>query len=229
MAGIQPRHILVVYLSAWLINPMPIRAASAAVLGSVSSYGTVKLGDLAAPAENPLFEGDLVRTESGNALIQYKQGTRVVLAENSDAKFYSNHIELRSGEMGLHAVSADGPVFNASTLRLEPSAASSSANVSVQPGKVSVSVAKGAVRAVDPTGITLTVIEAGQTQLFAMANAAAANIPAPSSPAAAPPAMSPPTIWLLVLGGAAIAATTATILVHNANKKVPAVSPSVPQ
>jgi FecR-like protein len=221
------RQILSVYLVVLMLRPVSMPAAnSAAVLGSISSYGSVKVGEQVSPSQNTLFAGDVVKTQSGSAVIQYSQGARVALDKESSARFEASNIQLERGIMSFRAASTDGPVFNASTLRLQPAQSGSSANVSVQPGKATVTVTKGSVRAVDPTGVTLSVINAGETKLFAMAS------PAPAAPAAAsaaaPPIPAIATLWLLVIGGVTAAVTTAVAVTSNNNSSdnAQALSPS---
>ena len=201
------KQMLSVFLAILMLRPFPMQAApTPAVLGSISSYGVVTVGDLSAPAENTLFAGDLVSTRTGSAVIQYKQGTRVLLTMDSSAQFTPSAVQLQKGQMTFRSSSVQGPVFQASSLRLEPTVASSSANVILNDGKASVAVTEGAVRVVDPTGAPLASIQAGEARLFAMASAAAAAAPAapPAASAAAPQAGGGNgTVWLLALGVAA--------------------------
>ena len=200
------RQMLAVFLAVLMLRPFPMSAASPdAVLGSISSYGAVTVGDIASPAENTLFAGDLVKTNAGSAVIQYKEGTRVLLAKNSTAQFTDSDVQLQNGQMSFRTSSDQSTVFHASSLRLEP-AGSSSANVILKDQKASVNVTEGAVQVVDPTGKRLASIQAGEARLFAMAVPPASAAPAAS---AAAPQMggSDGTVWLLALGVAAVGAS----------------------
>ena len=187
-------------------------ASSAAVLGSINSYGPVMVGESAAAPEATLFAGDLVDTKTGNAVVQYKQGSRILLAKSSSALFSSASVELKKGQMTFRSASPKEIVFQATSLRLEPVTKKTLANVTVDEGKASISVQEGAIRAVDPSGKVLGEIPAGKTQLFAMAvpPSASAAPSAPAASAAAPPVTSAATAIWLALGVAA--ATTATFV-----------------
>ena len=220
------KQMLSVFLAILMLRPFPMQAApTPAVLGSISSYGAVTVGELSAPAENTLFAGDLVSTRIGSAVIQYKQGTRVLLTMDSSAQFTPSAVQLQKGQMTFRSSSVQGPVFQASSLRLEPTVASSSANVILNDGKASVAVTEGAVRVVDPTGAPLASIQAGEARLFAMASAAAAPAapPVPSAAAAAPQGNVPAhthAVWMLALGVAAAGASlgiAGLIRANNAN------------
>ncbi|MSO21282.1 MAG: hypothetical protein EXQ56_12660, partial [Acidobacteria bacterium] len=189
MLRMNPKQILAVTLAVLMLRPYPMQAASpAAVLGSISSYGAVTVGEITAPAENTLFSGDLVNTHVGSAVAQYKAGTRVLVAKESSVHFSADAVQLQKGQMTFRSASEQGPIFQAYSLRLEPVTPQSSANVVVLDGKASIVVTEGSVRAVDPTGVSLALINAGETKLFAMASAPAA----PAAPAASPAASAAP-------------------------------------
>jgi len=199
------KQMLAIFLAVLMLRPFPAAAApAAAVLGSISSYGTVTVGDLASPSENTLFAGDLVNTGVGSAVVQYKEGTRVLLAMNSTAQFTAGEVQLQAGQMTFRTASEQVPVFHASSLRLE-AAPSSAANVILNDQKASVSVTQGTVRVVDPTGVPLASIPAGEARLFAMASLPAAAAPSAAAPAAPQMGGGNGTVWLLALGIAAVA------------------------
>jgi len=225
MSDLGLKQMLAVFLAISMLRPYPISAApSAAVLGSISSYGTVTVGDLASPSENTLFAGDLVNTGVGSAVVQYKDGTRVLLAMNSTAQFTAGEVQLQAGQMTFRTASEQVPVFHASSLRLE-AAPSSSANVILNDRKATISVTEGAVRVVDPTGARLASVQAGEARLFAMASPAAAAPPAPAAPAAPQMGGGNGTVWLLALGVATAATALAIaglVRANNANDKADA-------
>ena len=226
MSDLGLKQMLAVFLAISMLRPYPISAApSAAVLGSISSYGTVTVGDLASPSENTLFAGDLVNTDVGSAVVQYKEGTRVLLAMNSTAQFTAGEVQLQAGQMTFRTASEQVPVFHASSLRLE-AAPSSAANVILNDRKATVSVTEGTVRVVDPTGAPLASIQAGEARLFAMAASPAAASPAPPAVPAAPQmGGGNGTVWLLALGVATAATALAIaglVRANNANDKADA-------
>ena len=226
----QVKQGLAMVLALLMVQPYPLQAAaeapsaSAAVLGSLSSYGPVQVGEIAAPAETTLFDGDLVSTLAGRAVVQYQTGARVVVDPNSAAQFSAGQVQLQRGQMDFLSSAENAPVFLASTLRLEPVQPGSSASVSLNEGKASVAVIKGAIRVVDPTGARLRSLEAGQSALFAMASAAA-----PALPSASPAQFAPgTTLWVLLAAGAAAGAATAVLLLKGSEADLPPLSVSRP-
>ena len=220
MVRLDAKQFCSLVLAVLMLDPRPMWAASpAAVLGSISAYGTVAVGEVSAPAEGTLFSGDLVNTRVGSAVIQYREGTRVLLAMESTAQFTSSGVQLQKGQMTFRSAAEQGLVFNASSLRLEPLAANSTANVILNDGKASVAVTEGAVQVVDPTGARLASLQAGEARLFAMAAppAAAPAAAAPAPAAAAPQVGGGNTVWLLALGVAATGAVLGVAGLMRAN------------
>lgn len=205
---------LSLFLAAAMVNPIPTWAgSSAAVVGSINSYGAVTVGQSAAPASSTLFAGDTVKTQTGSAVVQYEQGARVVLAKTSTAVFSPKAVELKSGQMSFSTATNKDMTFNATSLRLEPMSPKTAADVVVNDGKASISVREGSVRAVDPTGVSLAVIPAGEAKLFAMAASPAAPAPAaPAASAAAAPLGAVAAMWL-VIGVGVIGGTIAGIAI----------------
>ena len=106
----------------------------------------------------------------------------MVLGSGSLASFTPGRVELRKGQMSFDAVTG-GLVFAASTLRIEPTAEKSAANVTLQDRKATVTVTKGSLRVVDPSGIQLASLHVGEARLFEEASTAAQ----PSASAPPPP------------------------------------------
>jgi regulator of replication initiation timing len=208
MLEMNAKQFFSILLTVLLIRPSPIVAASAAtappatVLGSITSRGVVHVGAVRVPDTSTLFSGDQVQTAAGSALIQYQQGVRVILGTGSLASFSSSRVELQKGQMSFNA-SAGGPLFAASTLRIEPTSSKSSANVTLQDKKATVAVTEGSLRVVDPSGVQLASLRTGEARLFEEASAAS---PSPASPAPAAAAAAPQgggggsRAWLLALG-----------------------------
>ena len=91
--------------------------------------------------------------------------------------------------MSFQTAAGSAMVFAVSTLRLEPSTAKAAANVTLKDSKASVAVTEGTLNVVDPSGVQLASLHAGDARLF---EEAAAAVPGPaSSPAAAPPVAPP--------------------------------------
>jgi hypothetical protein len=208
MLKLRMKQLLALFLCGLLAQPLPVMAEPApappgAVLGSVTARGLVSVGEAQVPGMSALFSGDLVRTGMGSALIQYQDGVRVILGSETLASFSSSRVELQKGQMSFSTESG-GPQFAASTLRLEPASAKSAANVSLADHKATVAVTEGSLRIVDPTGVQLASLRAGEARLFEEASAAA---PSPAPPAAAVPPVPQAgggtgisRAWLLVLG-----------------------------
>lgn len=207
MLRLKSKQLLVLLLCAVLIRPTPIIAApaSSAVLGSVTPRGEVQVGSVRLPGMSALVAGDHVKTSTGSAMIQYQNGPRVVLGIESQASFSPSRVELQKGQMSF-STEAGGPMFTASTLRIEPTEAQSAADVTYLDHKATVSVTQGSFRVVDPSGVQLASLRTGEARLFEEAPAPA-PAPAPSAAAPLPAAPPPPQIgsgsnraWLLALG-----------------------------
>ena len=189
MLKLKMKQLLALFLCGLFVRPVPIMAgpdataSPRAVLGSVTSRGMVQVGEVQVPGMSALFSGDQVRTLAGNAMIQYQDGVRVVLGNESLASFSSARVELQKGQMSFSTETAK-PLFAASTLRIEPTSAKSAANVTLQDRKATVAVTEGTFKVVDPSGAQLASLRAGEARLFEEASAA---LPSPPAAAAAAP------------------------------------------
>lgn len=118
----------------------------------------------------------------------------------------------------------NAPAFAVSTLRLEPATAVSVATVTLQDKKASVSVTEGTLNIVDPTGVQLASLSAGQAGVFQEASAA---LPAQAAGGPASAFIGGiAAIWILVAVG--VASATAVTLAQRDDEEVPVVSPSAP-
>jgi len=196
-----------------MLNPAGLFAASAdasarSVVGSIASRGAVKVGEIAMPAEGTIFSGDRVETNNGSATIQYKGGARVVLGSDTSANFASSQVRLDNGVMSFQTVS-NGVVFAASTLKLEPATPKSAANLTLQNNKASVAVTEGTVKVIDPSGVQLASLTAGEARLFEEAPATPASASAPAAPpqsggGSSSTASNHSRRWLISLGAAVV-------------------------
>ena len=92
------RDLLALLLSVLLLNPPSIMASSTesaphGILGSITSHGSVRVGEVPVPTDGTLFSGDRVQTNNGSAVIQYRDGARIMLsvAYSRDQRGNSNH------------------------------------------------------------------------------------------------------------------------------------------
>jgi hypothetical protein len=183
------REFFALLLCVLISNPPSIVSASSettprAVLGSISSRGSVRVGEMSMPTEGTLFSGDRVQTVNGSAVIQYRDGARILLASGSLANFAAGRVQLENGLMSFETGRGSDVVFAASTLRLEPGTEKAAANVTLKDSKASVAVTQGTLRVVDPSGVQLASLKNGDSRLF---EEAAAAVPDPAaSPSAAP-------------------------------------------
>ena len=152
-------------LSSPSIGVSSTLAISRNVLGSISTSGSVRVGEVGVPAQGTIFEGDLVNTGTGIATIQYRDGARVTLASDSQAIFATNRVQLKKGQMTFQTV-RNGVVFAASSLQLKPAAGKFAANVTLNDSKVSIAVTEGSVKVLNPSGIELASLTAGDARLF---------------------------------------------------------------
>ena len=121
MFRLNCKQTLSIVLAALMVQPSPTWAgATASAIGSINSYGAVTVGKASAPASSTLFAGDVVNTDTGNAVVQYEQGARVLLAKSSSAVFSPKAVELKNGQMSFNTNSSRDIIFSATSLRLEP-------------------------------------------------------------------------------------------------------------
>ena len=172
------KQFLGLLLSMALIGPSPSMAVlpesgPRSALGSVTTRGTVRIGQTTISSLGALFSGDQVQTQLAGAVIQYRQGSRIRLAPDSSAQFTDSHVQLQQGQMEFRIASGSGPTFAASTLRLESATKQTIAQVSLQDKTASVSVTEGTLNILDPSGVQLAAIPAGQGSVFQEVSAAA--------------------------------------------------------
>jgi hypothetical protein len=217
------RQLVVVILCNLMMNPAVFVAAAndvtpRSVVGSITSRGSVRVSEVLMPGEATIFSGDRVQTANGTATIQHKGGARIFLGSDTSANFALIQVGLNHGLMSFQTVST-GVVFAASTLRLQPATAKTAANVTMQDRKASVAVTEGTLRIMDPSGVQLASLNAGEARLFEEAP----NIPASASAPAAPPqnggngsrASDGNRKWLISLGAAVVGASLGVAgLVH---------------
>ena len=125
--------------------------------------------------------------------------------------------------MLFRTVSGNGPAFAASTLRLEPATTNTVVHVTLEDNKANVSVTEGILNIVDPSGVQLASLSAGQAGVFQEASAA---LPADvAGPVTSLTGGEIAAIWILVAAGVATAITVPLVLDED---KPPVVSPSAP-
>ena len=228
MLKMNVKNLFAVLLSVLLIEPSYCMVASPAtappaVLGSVTTRGTVRVGGVLMPSHGTLFSGDEVQTSLGSAIIQYQKGPRVQVAIESSVHFTSSHVQLQRGQMAFRTVSGNDLSLAASTLRLEPATTKTDAHVSLQDKKVSVSVTEGILNIVDPSGVHLASLRAGQASVFQEASAAL-----PADPDGPVNALTGEAAVKWVLIGAVAAAVIYANYFLDRDDEVPVISPSTP-
>jgi hypothetical protein len=225
MSKFGGREFVVLVLSLLIATPPRIAGAAngpatRAALGSIESRGAVRIGEVLTPSQNTLFAGDRVQTNNGGAVIQYQQGSRVVLSSETVANFAPARVQLEKGLMTFESASNSGMIFAASTLRLEPAAAKTAANVTISDSKASVAVTQGTLKVVDPSGLQLASLNAGEARMFedARVEPEPASASSPSAPAAAPQGGGGRSHrWAVALGVAAVGVTLGAVGIVRAN------------
>jgi len=151
-----------------------------------------------------------VQTNNGGAVVQYRKGVRVSLAAESVADFASARVQLEKGLMRFET-SSNGVTFAASTLRLEPTTVRTVGNVTLRDSKASVSVTEGTLKVVDPSGVQLASLNAGEARLFEEGPDSTPASPSASAKSpSTPPSSGPPSTstssqsskhkWLIAAG-----------------------------
>jgi len=91
MFQIDFHQMLAILLFVLMLHSTQISAQSQAptgrvtILGSISAYGSVHVAEFPSPPESTLFSGDRISTGTGRAVIQYTEGARILLADDSAA------------------------------------------------------------------------------------------------------------------------------------------------
>ena len=229
MLKMNAKPLLPALLSLLLVHPLAAQSlpdAPRTVLGSITVHGPVTVGDTLIPPSSggTIFAGDQVQTAIASAVVQYQQGPRVMLATQSLVEFTATHVRLEMGRMWFRSASADGPVFLASTLRLEPAAANSGAIVTRRDQKASILVTEGRFNIVDTSGARLASLSAGDARLFEEETATlhAVATPPQARPSQAPAGQaSSEKWWVLGIGSAmAGAATTVGLIVRASDSEI---------
>jgi len=165
------KQLVAILLTLLIANPSQFGMAASAdasrtVIGSIESHGTVRVGEISAAKSGTLFEGDRVQVGSGNAVIQYRQGSRVTLGVDSAAEFTPAGVRLEKGFMSLRTQPNDGVTYMVSTLHVVPTSAATSANVTLLNRRANLAVKEGGVRVLDEQGTQIASIASGGDLVF---------------------------------------------------------------
>lgn len=134
------------------------------VIGVVSAFGTFTVNNYQVAGNSNLYNGSQIRTGGAMSEIFLQGGPSVMLATNTGATVYNDHLLLTRGtvrvdDMSKYDVQALGYRIAAD----EPNAR---AAVRLRDGAVEVASMSGVVRVFDPSGAMLTRVGAGTASSF---------------------------------------------------------------
>lgn len=145
--------------------------AGVAVIGSLTTYGDVRLDSARAAQGSTVFDGQTISTSArGEALVALSDETRVSLGRGSRARLGAASVVLEQGAARFVTAGSSAAKLFARDLRLEPLSGPATLEASFKErGRVNVAVMAGGVRVTDPNGAALGTIRAGEALLFGLA------------------------------------------------------------
>ena len=133
-------------------------------IGVASAFGSFTVNSAQVSGNANVFNGSQVRTDKVSSQIFLQNGPSVMLATNSAATMYNDHLVLSQGStrvdnMNNYSVQANG-------YRVEPDQPGTQAVVRLNNGAVEVASMSGAVKVYDAKGAMLNRVGAGTATAF---------------------------------------------------------------
>ena len=155
-----------------LIGTLSFGATAAEAIGVAVATGSFEVDASQVYGNTTLFDGSTIRTGQASSRLQLKNGTRLELGEQSQAKVFDKQATL---ERGVGEVETSSKYqMEARTLRISPVGARSIARVKLEGDKqVLVAAVNGRVRVVTDKGLLVANVQPGSTLLFTPQAAAA--------------------------------------------------------
>jgi hypothetical protein len=156
-------------LAIALSSHMCLSGAGGAI-GSINTYGEVRLNSAEAPNGATVFDGQTLSTvSSSRAVVALSDRTRVTVGPASRMKLSSRSLVLENGAAEFVISSETHPSVYAAGLQLAPESRLSMIKASTTGnGRVNVAIAAGQVRVIDASGTVLKTIQAGDAFVFGL-------------------------------------------------------------
>src|SRR5207249_4170651 len=160
-----PRLSIQDFIVILLVATLSFGAAAAEAIGVAAATGSFEVDDSQVYGATTLFAGSRVRTAQASSRLRLKNGTRLELGEESQARVFDKQATLERG-MGEVETSSKYQL-EARTLVISPSGAKSIARVKLEGEKqVLVAAVNGRVRVSSESGLLVANVESGATLLF---------------------------------------------------------------
>jgi hypothetical protein len=138
---------------------------AADAIGVAVARGSFAVDDSQVYGNTTLFDGSTVKTGQASSRLKLKNGTRLELGEESQAKVFGKQATIERG-VGEVETSSDYKL-QARTLRISPADAKSIARVKLEgANQVLVAAMNGRVRVVNESGLLVANVQPGSTLLF---------------------------------------------------------------
>jgi hypothetical protein len=155
-----------------LIGTLSFGATAAEAIGVAVATGSFEVDASQVYGNTTLFDGSTIRTGQASSRLQLKNGTRLELGAESQAKVFGKQATLERGVGQVETTSKYQ--MEARTLRISPLGAGSIARVKLEGNKqVLVAAVNGRVRVVSEAGLLVANVQPGAALLFTPQVAAA--------------------------------------------------------
>ncbi len=219
------RPLLVLCTSLLLVYQPAVGSATPIAVGQISSKGAAEINGVRAVTGGAVFSGDRIDTDrNSTASVSLTAGRQVILAEASSLRIALTGSQvtgtLGHGEVAVLSPASDATVIEAGGTRIVPGKGGSVYTVELNKNNLNVTASRGTVL-VEAADRTVEVPE-GKT------------LEATLDPAQQPTGAGTPSatgsnthlVTALVVGAAALAAATVTLLVRDVRTGCKVVSPS---
>jgi hypothetical protein len=160
------------FIALLLIGTLSFGATATEAIGVAVATGSFEVDASQVYGNTTLFDGSTIRTAQASSRLQLKNGTRLELGEESQAKVFDKQATLERGVGQVETTSKYQ--MEARTLRISPVGAKSIARVKLEGDKqVLVAALNGRVRVVSESGLLVANVLPGATLLFSPQAAAA--------------------------------------------------------
>ncbi|HVO96444.1 MAG TPA: hypothetical protein VMT15_00165 [Bryobacteraceae bacterium] len=145
-----------------LILVLGAARAAVPVIGTVAARGSFVLDRATVTGNATLFEGATVETKAASSRMDLASGAKVLLAAESRARLYSDHLVLERGEGQWEKAATYH--FEARGLTIQPETGNASARVALAGGaRVELAVFSGSFRVLNAKGMLVANAAAGRS------------------------------------------------------------------
>ena len=149
-------------LAAILVATSALAATPA--IGVASAYGSFTVNSAQVSGNSNIYDGSQINTGKSPSQIFLQGGSNMMLATNTGATLYNDHLVLSQGAVRVDNM--DKYDVKAMGYRISPDAPGTQAAVRLNEGAVEVASMSGAVKVFDSNGAMLTRIGAGTASAF---------------------------------------------------------------